>query len=166
MPVILLFVLMLFVMLMRAYMPKGAKRHGKVAHIFKLSLVERFLMQRMNLYAIGFVLFLMTVTSTIPTALEILVLLAAQVILALPMRFILTTEGVALNNVVYRPWSDFVGFSVATRRISLVGREGTRPLNVPLLADHQKEVITALSRHLSEIKAGKEARAENRLTVG
>src|SRR6266545_6300931 len=128
MPIILLFVLMLFVMLMRVYMPKGTKVQGKVTHVFRLSLIERFLLQRVNLYAIGSVLFLMTVTGSISTAVEILVLLAAQILMALPVRFVLTSEGVALNNVVFRPWSDFASFSVASRRISLVGREGTRPL--------------------------------------
>jgi hypothetical protein len=166
MPIILLFVVMLFVMLMRVYMPKGTKVPGKVTHVFRLSLIERFLLQRVNLYAIGSVLFLMTVTGSISTAVEILVLLAAQILMALPVRLVLTSEGVALNNVVFRPWSDFASFSVAARRISLVGREGTRPLNVPLLADHQKEVITALRRHLPEIKARKEAGAEHRVTVG
>ena len=165
MAVFLLFALMLIVMLMRVYLPRGARTTGKVVRVVQLALVERFLLQRVNLYAIGSVLLLMTVTDTITTGGQILVLLIAQALLLIPVRCKLTSDGVALNNVVFRPWSEFEGFSVASRRIVIVGREGTRPLNLPLLADHQKEVIPILRRHLPEMTARKEARGENRATV-
>jgi hypothetical protein len=164
MAVILLFVLMLLVMLMRVFMPRGVKVRGKVVHKYTLSLVERFVLHRINLYSIGAVLFLMTITGTIPSMFQFLVLFVAQVILFIPARFIVTTEGVAFNNVVYRPWSEFSGYTLSTKRISLIGQEGTRPLNVPITANHQKEIVAALGRHLPEIKARKEAGA--RVTVG
>ena len=162
---LLLFALMLLVMLMRVYLPRGTRTTGKVVRVVQLSLVERFHLQRVNLYAIGAVLLLMTVTNTIATGSQILVLLIAQAMLMIPVRCKLTSDGVALNNVVFRPWSEFAGFSVASRRIVLMGRDGTRPMNLPLLADHQKEVIPILRRHLPEVTARKEARGENRATV-
>lgn len=165
MAIFLLFALMLLVMLMRVYLPRGTRTTGKVVRVVQLSLVERFLMQRVNLYAIGSVLLLMTVTDTIATGGQFLVLFIAQALLLVPVRCKLTSDGVGLNNVVFRPWSEFAGFSVASRRIVLVGREGTRPLNLPLLADHQKEVIPTLRRHLPEIAARKEAPGDNRATV-
>jgi hypothetical protein len=162
----LLFASMLYVMLMRVYLPMGAKLRGKVTRRVSLSLVERFLWQRVNLYAIGAVLLLMIVTRSVATPAEVLVLLTAQVILALPLRCIVTSEGVALNNVVFRPWSDFAGFSVAPRRVVLIGRAGTRPMSVPLLAGHQKALVTALKRHLPEVRSGKEAWPDHEATVG
>jgi hypothetical protein len=165
MALFLLFALMLLVMLMRVYLPHGARATGKVIRVTQLSLVERFLLQRVNLYAIGSVLLLMTVTGAIATGAQILVLLMAQALLLVPVRCKFTSDGVALNNVVFRPWSELAGFSVATRRIVLMGREGTRPLNLPLLADHQKEVLPILRRHLPEVPARKEARGDNRATV-
>ncbi len=162
---VLLVALMLLVMLMRVFLPIGSRKAGKVITTVRLSLMERFIMQRVNLYAIGSVLLLMTVTDSLSSAGLILVLLIAQLILAIPVRCVLTSEGVGLNNVVFRPWSDFVGFSVTARRITLLGCEGTRPLNIPLLADHQKEVIPILRRYLPETKPRKEAREGTRVTV-
>jgi hypothetical protein len=153
----LLFLLMLMVMLMRVYVPIGQKRSGKQVNVVRLRLIERFLLQRVNLYSIGVVLSLMALTDGMALGGQILVLLSAQLILLIPVRCVLTSDGVGLNNVVFRPWSDFAGFSVGPRRIVLAGREGTQPLNLPLLADNQKEVIRTVRRYLPEIKTGKEA---------
>jgi hypothetical protein len=153
----LLFLLMLMVMLMRVYVPIGQRRSGKQVNAVRLRLIERFLLQRVNLYSIGVVLLLIALTDGMALGGQILVLLSAQLILFIPVRCVLTSDGVGLNNVVFRPWSDFAGFSVGPRRIVLAGREGTQPLNLPLLADNQKEVIRTVRRYLPEIKTGKEA---------
>jgi hypothetical protein len=166
MAVMLLFAAMLALMLMRVYLPIGAKARGKVTSRVSLSLMERFLLQRVNLYAIGGVLLLMIVTGSMSTAGELLVLLVAQGILMIPVRCVITSEGVGLNNVVFRPWSEFVGFTVAPRRIVLVGREGTRSMSIPLYPRHQQEIIPALRRHLPEVKAEKQPRAEHSVTAG
>jgi hypothetical protein len=161
----LLFLLMLLVMLMRVYLPVGARRSGKEIKVVRLSLAERYLLQRVNLYAIGSVLVLMTVTNSISTPVLFFVLLSVQLITLIPVRCHLTSDGVGLNNVVFRPWSDFIGFSVSARRVALIAREGSRPLNLPVLGDHQKEAIAVLCRHLPEIKTGKEAASGKRVTV-
>jgi hypothetical protein len=166
MPVFLILALMLLITLMRVFMPMGAKKRGKVTDKFSLSLVEKFLFQRTNLYSIGALLALLTVSGTMPGGLQFLVLLVVQAMLLIPVKFVCTTEGVAINNVVFRPWSDFVGYTVGRRRMSLIGREGTRPLNIPILATHQTDVLAALGRRLPEITVRKEAGAETRVTVG
>jgi len=155
MPVFLLFALMLLVMLMRVYQPLGTKVAGKVDKIVSLSFPERALLQRVNVYCIGFVLLLMTLTGNISAPAEMLVILAAFSILALPLRFFVTNQGIGLGNVLYRPWSEFSAYRVEGRRIVLLGKEGVRPLSVPLLGDHQRELIPVLRRHLSEAKDGK-----------
>jgi Amt family ammonium transporter len=154
-PVLILFASMLLLMLTRVYTPLGTKAAGKVDKVAHLSLPERTLLQRVNVYSIGAVLLLMSVTGVIASAVEIGVVVIALMILLLPMRCIFTTQGVALNNVVYRPWSDFTMFRVESRRIVLIGKEGTRALNLPVLAAHQRELIPVLRRHLSEAKDGR-----------
>ena len=162
MPVFILFASMLLFMFMRVYTPVGAKASGRVDKLISLSLPERALLQRVNVYSIGFVLLLMSVTGVMATGVEIAVVFIASMILLLPMRCILTTQGVALNNVIFRPWSDFTMFRVESRRIVLVGKEGMRPLNLPIFAAHQSELIPVLRRHLSEAKAGKAFSARRR----
>lgn len=166
MAVIVLFVLMLVVMLMRVYLLRGVAVTGKQKLEVKLSFIERLILQRVNLYAIGAVLCLMTVTQSIPNGLQLVVIVATQAILLIPVRVVLTSDGIGLNRVLFRPWSDFSGFSVESRRISLAGREGTRPMHLPVLAEHQKELVIALGRHLPRIQARKEARSEHQVTVG
>jgi hypothetical protein len=153
---------MLMVMLMRVYLPLGVKVGGKVTQTIGLSLPEKALMQRMNVYAIGGVLLLTAVTGMLPTAIELIVVAVALGILMMPARILMTSEGIALNNVVYRPWNEFASFSCGPRRITLNGRDGARPLHLNLLPDHQKQALPVLRRHLSEAKASQAIRAKAR----
>jgi hypothetical protein len=162
MPELILFALMLVVMLMRVYMPLGAKVGGKVTQTLHMSLPEKALMQRVNVYAIGGVLLLMAVTGLIAPVIELVVVAVALGILTMPVRILMTSEGVGLNNVVYRPWKEFSSFSCEKRRITLNGRDGARPLHLYILPDHQKQALPVLRRHLSEAKASQTIRAKAR----
>ena len=166
MPVFILFATMLLFMLMRVYTPLGTKISGKVDKVINLSLPERSLLQRINVYSIGFVLLLMSITGVMETGVEVGVVFIALLLLLLPLRCILTTQGVALNNVVFRPWSDFTTFRLESRRVVLIGKEGNRPLNLPILATHQKELIPVLRRHLSEVKDGRAVGIRRRQAAG
>lgn len=160
MATLILFALMLVVMLMRVYMPLGAKVGGKVTQTLAMSLPEKALMQRVNVYAIGGVLLLTVVTGLTSPVIELIVVAAALGILTMPVRITMTSEGVGLNNVVYRPWKEFASFSCEKRRITLIGRDGSRPLHLYLLPEHQKKALPVLRRHLSEAKASQTIRAK------
>jgi hypothetical protein len=151
----LLFALMLLVMLTRVYVPLGAKIDGKVESSVTLSLFERAQLQRVNIYAIGVVLLLTVVTGVMPPAGEILVVVIALGILMMPVRCVFTSRGVAFNNVLFRPWSDFASFERSQRRLSLIGRDGTRPMRLTLLREHQTQALPVLRRHLPEAKASR-----------
>jgi hypothetical protein len=141
--------MMLGLMLLRVHMPIGrADVRGRAVKTVYLSFPERLFMQRINVYSIAGVLLLTTVTGMMSTTFEIMVVAIAFGILALPVRCILTTEGVAINNVVFRQWKEFAGFSCERRRIRLEGRDGTRPLMLPLMLGRQQEVMAALRQHL------------------
>ena len=151
----LLFAFMLLFMLIRVYVPIGARVEGKVQKAVGLSFQEKALMQRTNIYSIGFVLVLATAGGLIANNFEFLVIVFALAIVAMPVRVVLTSQGVAINRTVYRPWSDFTSYTVEKRRIVLNGKTGTRPMSLSVLGRHQSEVIPHLRRHLSEAKAGK-----------
>lgn len=162
MGVLLLFALMLMVMLMRVFLPLGVKTGGKITQTIPLSLPEKALMQRVNVYAIGGVLLLTAVTGMLSPVLEIVVVAVALGIMTMPVRILMTSEGVALNNVVFRQWKEFSSFTCEKRRIRLNGRDGVRPLNLYLLPDHQKQALPVLRRHLSEAKASQKISAKAR----
>ncbi|MCL5263995.1 MAG: hypothetical protein M1343_02165 [Chloroflexi bacterium] len=150
MPTLILFGLMLVVMLMRTFLPVGAKAKGQRLWDTKLSFRERLLLQRTNIYAVGFVLLIATLFGALPQTWEILIVLAVFAVLLIPVRYVVTSEGVAMNNVVFRPWGDFTGIEVTRRRIRLVGKPGLRPFDMALLDGHQKEVSDVLRRFVAE----------------
>src|SRR2546422_2647265 len=142
---LILFVAMLAIMLMRVYLPiGGARQRGKPLKTVSLSFSERLHMQRVNAYAIGLVLLLTTATGTLPSGFAIPIVLIATGILLIPVRCIITTEGVGISNVVFRPWSELSGFATERRRIRLIGSEGTRPFMLPLLPGKQQVVLPVL----------------------
>jgi hypothetical protein len=166
MPTVLLFVFMILFTLMRVYVPVGAKVTGKVQKTVYLSFQERSLMQRTNVYSIGGVMLLMVAAGVLPSAAVVLILLILTAVLAMPVRVLLTTDGAAINRVVFRPWTEFTSFTAEPRRLVLNGAPGTRPLNLPVLARHQQEIIPLLRRRLPEVKPQGKAAVRRRAIAG
>ena len=67
----------------------------------------------------------------------------------LPVRFCLTTEGIALNRVIFRPWQEFAGYTANARQLVLAGRKGNGRLVLPLLADRQPAVLSVLRNYVA-----------------
>lgn len=130
---------------------------GRLEKTVSLSFVERSLMQRVNMYAIGGVLLLTTVAHLLPPSWELPIVLVAAAIMFIPVRYFFTTEGVAVNNVVFRPWTEFRGFSVERRRIVLEGQEGMRSLSLTLLPGKQEDVLPLLRQHLKPIESNQDS---------
>ena len=92
---IFLFGSMLIVMLLRIAPPIGVKLAGEPLSKVTLGMRERVRLQRTNVYAIGAVLLIAAVTGDMPTILELVVMVGILAILAIPVRYVLTTRGVA-----------------------------------------------------------------------
>src|SRR5215216_957229 len=129
MAVVALFVLMLLVTLMKVYLPKGVQVPGKQQFELNLTFIERLIYQRVNLYSLGAVLALMTVTGSIANGIQLLVIVITEAILTIPVKVAATTQGLAINHVVFREWSDFAGFITSGRLITLQPKDGSRPFN-------------------------------------
>jgi hypothetical protein len=153
MPLLILFAAMLALMLMRVYLPlNGAKPVGRPVATIHLSLMERILMQRVNIYAIGLVLLLTTVTGVLSPRWEMPIVFIALGLLFIPVRYVITTQGIGVNNVVFRPWEELSSVSAERRRIRIEGREGTRPLILSLLPGKQEDVLPVLRQYLKAAK--------------
>jgi len=147
-----LFGMMLFIMLMRVRLPIGVDPKGKNIKAVALSLRERTIYQRISIYSIGFVILLTAVSGVISPEWELMVVLVSLGLLLLPVRILVTTAGVGINNVVFRPWDEFTGFTIERRRIRLVPRKGLRPFFIPLLASRQEEILPSIRRYLKAIE--------------
>lgn len=148
-PTTLMFLLlgsMLIITLMRVAVPLGQPIAGKALLRFDLTYRERMLLHRTNLYAIGVVLLLAAWSNVLPLLAELAVILATFVIIMMPTRYIITSEGVALNNVVFRRWSEFSGVEVRRGRIRLLGLPGNAPFTIGLLVARRPTVLPSIER--------------------
>jgi hypothetical protein len=157
MPVILLLALMLTLTAMRVFMPIGAKVEGKPFGVLTLTFRERMLMQRTNMYLVGAVILLGAVTGMLTGPLETVAVLAMFGILTIPARYRFTSEGVAMNNVVFRRWSEFSGYREERSRLVLEAKEG-RDFRLVVTGSNSEAAKKALSRLLPQSTPAKTPR--------
>jgi len=157
MPVMLLLVLMLSMTAMRVFMPIGAKVEGKPFGVITLSFRERLLLQRTNVYLVGAVILLGAVTGMLTGPLETIALLAMFAILTIPARYRFTSQGVALNHVVFRDWSEFSGYREERSRLVLEAKEG-RDFRIVVTGTNSEAAKKALGRLLPQSTPAKTPR--------
>lgn len=136
----------LLMMLRRIGHPGRARAAGEVVGEVRLSFKERIALQRMNVYAIGIVLILAALTRSLPTAMELAVACVAVGLLFVPVRYLITSQGVAMNHLVFREWVEFTGFEINGRGVRLLPRAGLRPFDFRALDEHEEELIVLFHR--------------------
>lgn len=145
-----LFGAMLIVMLIRVVPPIGVRIEGTPVGRISLGFGERVRLHRINVYAIGAVLLLVSVTGSMPLLGELAVIAGVIGILAIPARYILTDRGISLNRTVYRSWSDFEAVDVRKDGIELRPAHGAgRPFRLVLNPGRAEEVSRTLRKFVS-----------------
>lgn len=153
MPVVLLLALMLVITAMRVYLPVGVKVEGKPVGTITLSFRERLLLQRTNLYLIGVVILLGALSGFLTGPIELVAILATFAILTIPARYRVTQQGIALNNVVFRFWTDFRGYREERTSVVLEAVEGQRSFRMHVVGAHRQELVKVLARVLARSAA-------------
>jgi hypothetical protein len=149
MAVVILLALMLAIAAMRVYLPYGAKVEGKPLGVITLSFRERLLVQRTNLYLIGIVVLIGVLGGFLTGPLEMVALLATFAVLLIPVRYRITSQGIALNNVVFRSWTDFRGYREERGSVVLDAVEGQRKFRIHVLGAHRDAALKATGRFLA-----------------
>ena len=157
---LLLVALSLGFMVFRVYAPRPQRVPGTPLRTIALGLRERMLLQRKNLYALAAILVVGAVGGWLSLPIELVAIVAAYGVLTIPVRYRLTSDGVALNRVVFRPWREFAGYQVGGRQITLDGRPGNRRFVLQLLADHQALALPLVRSYLPPSGAAAHAPAE------
>jgi hypothetical protein len=152
MATLVLFGAMLIVMLVRVAPPLGVRIEGDPVGRITLGWRERVRLQRTNIYAIGIVLLLVAVTSRLPLIAELAVIVGVLAVLAIPARYVLTTEGIAFNRSVFRRWSEFEGFAMDGGGIKLVAYPGMRPFRIVSTSAKSQAIGRTLRRYLTVIQ--------------
>ncbi len=156
--VIPLFGLMIILMLMQVRVPIGQQVTGQVLGEHRLSLRERMLVQRRNLYAMGLILLLGTLGGWVTYPLELVVIAIAFAILLVPARYLFTSEGVALNNVLFRRWADFENYAVQGTRIRLNAPGRFASYSLFVSPSRQPEVLKLLKKYVKKVHRGERSR--------
>ena len=147
---IFLFGSMLIVMLLRIAPPIGVRLEGEPIGKVTLGMRERVRLQRTNIYAIGAVLLVASFAGDMPLIVELAVMVGVLAILAIPVRYVFTARGIALNRTVFRHWSEFRDLEVDGSGIKLVPVEGVRPFRLVLSRDKAPLVARSLSELMAE----------------
>ncbi len=150
MAIVALLAVMLAIAAMRVFLPIGTRIPGRPLGEVTLSWRERLLLQRTNMYLFGAVVLLGAVSGALTGPLELVALLAAFAILTIPARYRFTSEGIALNNVVFRAWSDFSGFREERSALVLEAVEGQREFRLHVAGAHRDAARRAVARVLGE----------------
>jgi Amt family ammonium transporter len=149
--VLALFGFMLIFMVMRVGLFFGSKAEGRKVGEIQLSFKERLIYHRTNVYAIGAVLLLMTLAGQVSSPIEMVVIVGTFAIITFPVRYIVTTEGIGLNNVLFRRWSEFRGMSLDKRQVLLVPTPEWRAMKLFFAPVAHKKDITMLRRFLAVV---------------
>lgn len=164
---LLLLTAMFGIAILRVYLPMPTKVEGKVLGRITLTFRERMLVQRTNFYLIGAVILMGAVGGFISGPIEMVVILATLGLLLIPARYTITSQGIALNNVVFRSWTDFTGFREERMSLVLEAVEGQRDFRLHVLGSNRDAARQAVQRLLSKSGASpaRSARAGRRSAV-
>jgi uncharacterized membrane protein len=125
--VILLIGMLLITMLTRVFLPIGQKPEGVVIKKVVLPFRYRLLYHRVSIYSAGLIMVLGGVGGWMSFAFQVVLALATFAILGIPIKYTLTSQAIALNNVVVRKWSEFQSVEIQGRFLVLqTGGEGRR----------------------------------------
>ncbi len=149
MAVLMLLVTMLIIAVIRVHAPFGQRAAGKPLGRITLSFRERMLLQRTNMYLIGIVILISVVGGLLAGPLELVAILATVAVLTIPVRYTLTSQGIALNNVVFRSWTEFTGYRDERGSVLLLGAPGQRNFRLHVIGVNRATARQALSRVLA-----------------
>ncbi|MAG36640.1 MAG: hypothetical protein CL878_10435 [Dehalococcoidia bacterium] len=144
--------LLLSLMLLRVWFPFGSRRSGSILYETRLSPLRRVLVLRGLLLLLTAYVGLGQVERYfldrgyyLPGT-EYVALGGALIMLSLPMRYVLTDRGVAINNTSPRIWREFRRFDARGNKIVLTPRKGKRPHTLYIPASEHKAVTRVLKR--------------------
>jgi hypothetical protein len=92
---------------------------GKPLHTIPLGFLPKLLTHRSSLFALLTGCLLTILAGWLPLNMAAIVAAVALVIVLMPMRYTLTTKGVAVGDAIFRPWSDFSGFKAGKTSLEL-----------------------------------------------
>jgi hypothetical protein len=135
-------------LLSRVYVPWAARPSGALVRRAPLSLLGRMRMHGVAGLvglAVGALAFNF---GLVPLAFIVVVPLTFAVLIALPMSYTLTTEGIAVGRTPMRRWTEFGGVTRSKGGVRLQGVAGARGLTIWLSGSRDDDELVLLLRQL------------------
>src|SRR5689334_21943074 len=115
----LLMVFLLMSMMAKARPLMKLNMPGKTFQILPLGLMPKLQIYRSSLLALLTGCIFGVAAGWLPLNIAEMIGAFALVILIMPMKYTLTTRGIGVGNIVFRPWSEFTGFSAKKSSLEL-----------------------------------------------
>jgi hypothetical protein len=121
---------------------------GKLLESVPVGFLPKLLSYRSSLLALLMGCALSTLAGWIPLNMAFTVMAFAFLILLVPMRYTLTTKGVAVGQSVFRPWSDFSGLKVNRSSVELMHPSNFGRLTLFVKPAEMDNVLKHAQRHV------------------
>ncbi len=147
----LLIALLLMSMMAKARPWKKLSMPGKTLQTVPLGFLSRLRTHRSNLMALltGCVFGLLA--GWLPLNIAAMVGAIALVVVLMPMRYTLTTKGVAVGEMSFRPWSDFSGFKANQTSLELAHPSSFGRLTLFIKPAEIGNVLKYIERHIHTV---------------
>jgi hypothetical protein len=140
--------LLLISMMAKARPWAKAPLPGKPLQTIPLGFLPRLLTYRSSLLALLSGCTLAFLAGWLPLNLVAMVAAFALIILLIPMRYTLTTQGVAVGDGIFHPWSDFSGFKAGKSSLQLAAPTNFVRLTLFVKSAEMDDVLKHVQRHV------------------
>jgi len=121
---------------------------GKTLAVAPLSLLSKLWLHRFGLSALITGLTLTSLAGWLPINMMYMVAAFAVVILLMPMKMTLTTQGLALGDGIYRPWKEFSGIKHNKASLELQNRSVFTRVVLFLNPSKNQQTLKLIENHI------------------
>ena len=121
---------------------------GKTLQVVPLGVLPKLITHRSSLLALLTGCLLGVLAGWLPLNMAGIVAVIALVIALMPMRYTLTTKGVAVGEMAFRPWSDFSGFRAGKTSLELAHPSSFGRLTLFVKPAEINNVLPYVERHI------------------
>jgi hypothetical protein len=145
---LVLIVILLMKMMAEARPWKRVEMPGKTLQVISLSFWSKILTHRSSLMALVSGCSLCALAGWLPFNMAVMMVAFAFVILLVPMRYTLTTKGVAVGPGVFRLWNEFSGFKTGRLGLELAHPSNFGRLTLFIRPAEMASVLKYVEQHV------------------
>lgn len=144
----ILIVVLLIGMLATARPRMKSPLPGKPLHIMPVGFWPKLALYRSTLLALLTGCGLTVALGWLPLNLAMIIAAIALMVFLIPMQYTLTTQGVAVGDGIFRPWSDFSGFNAKKSSLELASPSKFGHLTLFVKPAEMDNVLKYVQRHV------------------